>query len=87
LISTIPQGHRAAENAEDVTIYLSPPRWCEISNSRKNCHTLGHLAYNGGMAIQTPLADITNASLFIRLNQDGAQREIAWTEFHNFIRR
>jgi len=35
------------------------------------------------MATQSTPADLTHASLFIRLNKDGTQREIAWTEFHN----
>ncbi len=35
------------------------------------------------MAIQSTPADQTNASLFIRLNKEGEQRELAWTEFHN----
>jgi len=27
--------------------------------------------------------DLTRASLFVRLKQDGSEREIAWTEFHH----
>jgi RNA polymerase sigma factor (sigma-70 family) len=35
------------------------------------------------MATESTSADFTHASLFIRLNKEGEQRELAWTEFHN----
>jgi RNA polymerase sigma factor (sigma-70 family) len=35
------------------------------------------------MTDQSTPPEHTNASLFVRLKQDGTQREVAWTEFHN----